>query len=63
MLPDSKETKLGSTNEGASPSAGENTGVVLVPNHAWRCVPTAFSSDMDISEFSGYHLLQEMSFQ
>ena len=29
--PDSKETKLGSSNQEASPSAGKNTGVVLVP--------------------------------
>ena len=30
MPPDSKETELGSNQE-ASPSAGKNTGVVLVP--------------------------------
>ena len=29
--PDSKETKLGSSDQEASPSAGKNTGVVLVP--------------------------------
>ena len=29
--PDSKETKLGSSNQEDSPSAGKNTGVVLVP--------------------------------
>ena len=28
---DSKETKLGSSDQEASPSAGKNTGVVLVP--------------------------------
>ena len=28
--PDSRETKLGSSNQEASPSAGKNTGVVLV---------------------------------
>ena len=28
--PDSKETELGSSNQEASPSAGKNTGVVLV---------------------------------
>ena len=32
VLPDSKETKLESGNQEASPSAGKNTGVVLV---AW----------------------------
>ena len=31
--PDSKETKLESSNQEASPSAGKNTGVVLVPSH------------------------------
>ena len=29
--PDSKETELGSSDQEASPSAGKNTGVVLVP--------------------------------
>ena len=31
MPPDSKETKLGSSDQEVSPSAGENTGVVFVP--------------------------------
>ena len=31
VLPDSKETKLGSSNQEVSPSAGKNTRVVLVP--------------------------------
>ena len=31
VLPDSKETILGSSNQEASPPAGKNTGVVLVP--------------------------------
>ena len=35
----SKETELGSSNQVASPLAGENTGVVLVPCCVWRCVP------------------------
>ena len=46
--PDSKETKLGSSDQEASPSAGENTRVVLVPCHAWKCVPTAISGGVDI---------------
>ena len=61
--PDSKETQLGSSNQEASPSAGENTGVVLVPCHAWKCVPTVISGSVDISEIPGYHLLQQISFQ
>ena len=31
VLPDSKETKLGSNDQEASPSASKNAGVVLVP--------------------------------
>ena len=43
MSPDSKETKLGSSDQEPSPSAGKNTGVVLVlvPCCAWKYVPTA----------------------
>ena len=57
VLPDSKETELGSSNQEASPSAGKNTGIVLVPCRAWKCVPTA------ISEVPGCHLLWQMSSQ
>ena len=46
MPPDSKETKLGF--QGVSPSAGKNTGIVLVPCRAWKCVPTAISGGMNI---------------
>ena len=31
VLADSKRTELGSSNQETSPSAGKNTGVVLVP--------------------------------
>ena len=41
VLPDSKETKLGSSDKQASQSAGKNTKAVLVPCCAWKCVPTA----------------------
>ena len=61
--PDSKETKLGSTDQEASPSAGKNTGVVLVPCHAWKCVPTAISGGVDVSEVHGCHLLRQVSFK
>ena len=47
----------------ASPSAGENTRVVLVPCRAWKCVPTAISGRVDISDVPGCHLLQQMSSQ
>ena len=41
-----KETKLGSSDQEASPSAGKNT-----------CVPTAISDGVDISEDPGCNLL------
>ena len=54
---DSKQTELGSSHQEASPSAGKNTRIVLVPCHTWKCVPTAISGGVDISEVPGYHLL------
>ena len=51
--PDSKETKLQSSDQEASPSAGKNTGIVLVLCHAWKCVPTAISGGVDISKVPG----------
>ena len=64
VLPDSNETKLGSSGEEASLSAGKkNTGIVLVPCRAWKCVPTAISSGVDISKVPGCHLLRQMSSQ
>ena len=45
---DSKETELGRSNQEASPSAGKNTGIVLVPCRAWKCVPTTISGGVDI---------------
>ena len=58
--PDSKETKLGSSNQEAFPSAGKNTGVALVPR---RVCPYIISSGVDISEVPRFHLLQKMSSQ
>ena len=58
-----KETELGSSDQEASPSAGKNTGIVLVPYCGWKCVPTAISGSRDISEVLGCHLLQQMSSQ
>ena len=55
--PDSEETELGSSDQEASPSAGKNIGVVLVPCHTWKCVPTAIFGGVDISEVPGCHLL------
>ena len=61
--PNSKETKLGSSNQEASPSAGKNTRIVLVPCHTWKCAPTAISNGVDISKVPGCHLLLQMSSQ
>ena len=63
VLPDSKETELGSSDQEASPSAGKNTGVVLVPCHAWKCVPAAISGGVDVSEAHGCHLLRQVNFK
>ena len=60
---DSKQTKLGSSDQEASPSADKNTGVVLVSCRTWKCVPTAISRGVNISEVSGCHLLQQISSQ
>ena len=59
--PDSKEIQLGSSDQEASPSAGKNTGIVLVPCRAWKCVLTAISGGVDIFEVPGNHLLRQMS--
>ena len=55
--PNSKETKFRSSHQEPSPSAGKNTGAVLMPCCAWKCVPTATSGVADISEVPGCHLL------
>ena len=60
VLPDGKETELGSSDQVASPSAGKNTTVVLVPCREWKCAPTA---GVDISEVPGCHLLHQTSSQ
>ena len=57
MLPDSKEIKLGSSNQEVSLSAGKNTDVVLVPCHTWNRDPRAISSSVDIFEVTECHLL------
>ena len=48
MPSDTKEAKLGSSNQETSPSVGKNTGIVLVPCCPWKCVPTAISGGVDI---------------
>ena len=61
MPPDSKETELGSSDQEASPSAGKNTGVDLVPCSRIKVRP--YSYGVDISEVPGCHLLRQMSSQ
>ena len=59
VLLGSKETKLESSDQETSPSAGKNTGVFLVPCCAWKCAPTAtYFSSVDIPKVSGCHMLQ-----
>ena len=55
--PDSKETKLGSRDQEASPSAGKNTVAAIVPCWAWKYVPTVICSGVNISEIPGCNLL------
>ena len=57
MPPQSKETEVGSINQEASLSARKNTEVVLVPCSHMKCVSTAISVGVDISEVPGCHLL------
>ena len=59
----SKETKLGSSNHEVSLSAGENTGVVLVPCCTWKCVPAGIYVSVDIFKVPGCRLLWQMSSQ
>ena len=61
--PNSKETKLESSNQEASSLAGKNTKIVLVQYGAWMCVPTAISGGVDINEVPGCHLFRQMSSQ
>ena len=57
VLPISNETQVGSSEQEASPSAGNNTRVVLVPCCARKCVPTPISDGVDISEVPGCYML------
>ena len=61
--PDSQETELGSSDQEASSSAGKNKRIVLVPCRAWKCVPTAISGGVDVSEVPGCHFLRQISSQ
>ena len=57
VLPGSRETELGNSDQEASPSAGKNTSIVLVPYRTWKCAPIAISGGADIFEVPVCHLL------
>ena len=56
VLPDSKKTKLGSSDQETSPSAGKNTESFSVMSHIEVC-HYSYSSGVDIPEVPGCHLL------
>ena len=56
--PDSKKTELGSSDQEAFLLASKNTRIVLVLCSAWKCVPTAISGGVNISEVPACHLLR-----
>ena len=55
VLPDSKATKLGSSEQ-KQKYRGK------VPCRTWKCATTAISGVVYISEVPGCHLLRQMSF-
>ena len=57
----SKETKLGSNNQEASPLTVKNNREVLVPCLTWKRVPTAISGGVDIPDAPRCQLLHEVS--
>ena len=61
MQLDTKETELESRNQEAFPSAGKNTGVVLVPSLCMEVCP--YSHVRWCGFFRGCHLLWHMSSQ
>ena len=63
VLPDSKETELGSSGQEASPSSDKNARIVLVQCCAWKCVLMAISGGVGISEIPECHLLRQLSSQ
>ena len=59
VLPDSKETNFGSSDQEASSSTGKSTGFVLVPCCTLKCVPAGNSGGVGISKIPGCHLLTD----
>ena len=61
VVRDSKETKLGSREQEASPSGGKNTGEVLVSCCTLMCASLGIFGGVNISKVPGCgcHLLQQ----
>ena len=57
LLPNSKKSELGSSDQKASLLADKNTRVVLVLCLIWKCILTAISGGVDISKVPEHHLL------
>ena len=55
--PDSKETELRSSDQEASPSAGKNTGIVLVPCHGYIIRVSMVIVAKWFWKLSNFHLL------
>ena len=51
--PDSKQTKLRSSNQETFPIAGKHAELVLVPWRAWKCVYRAIAGGVYISKVPG----------
>ena len=62
VMLDSKDTKLGSGDQEASPSAGKNTRVVLVPC-CTKCVPQLFRVVQIFPRSLGVICCYRMNFQ
>ena len=62
-VPPDSNYELASSNKEASPSAGKDNGIFLVPCCTWKCVSIAISGGVDISKVPGCHLLLQMSSQ
>ena len=61
LLSVSQETKLESSGQEASSSAGTITGVLLILCRTWKNVPKAISDGIYIPEVPGCHLVRQMS--
>ena len=63
VQPDSKENELRTSDQEIFPWAGKNTLVRFVAGCAWKCVPTAILSSVNIPKVPGCHLSRKISSQ